>query len=62
MHGLEKLSKAVKKNISTGSTLEMDSGHKNNKTGFYPKCVRPFLTLQSARWVSQTQAIFFCIK
>ena len=26
-----------------GSTLEMDSEHKNKKIGFYPKSLRPFL-------------------
>ena len=52
MHGIEKLSKASnntvrytvkylhkqsKRNLSSGSTLEIDSGHKIEKTGFYPK-------------------------
>jgi len=27
-----------------GSTLEIDSGHKNKKIGFYPKSLRPFYT------------------
>ena len=28
-----------------GSTLEMDSGHKNKKIGLNPKCLRPFLKI-----------------
>ena len=28
---------------TAGLTLGIDSGHKNTKTGFYPKCLRPFL-------------------
>ena len=27
------------------STLEIDSGHKNKKIGFYPKSLRPFLQI-----------------
>ena len=28
-----------------GPTLEMDSSHKNDKIGFYPKSLRPFLRI-----------------
>ena len=28
-----------------GSTLEMDSGHKNKEIDFYPKSLRPFLQI-----------------
>ena len=28
-----------------GSTLEIDSGHKNKKIGYYPKSIRPFLRI-----------------
>ena len=38
MHVIKKLSKA-------GSSSEIGLGHENKKTGFSPKCLRPFLRI-----------------
>ena len=35
----------MRRSTMAGSTLEIDSGHKNKKTAFYPKCVRTFLRI-----------------
>ena len=51
MRGIKKLSNVSPELTWPGrarSTLEMDSGHKNKKFGFYPKSLRPFLRILCA--------------
>ena len=59
MHGTKKLRKPSNNTVRyisrqrasivgsamAGSTLQLDSGHKNKKIGSYPKCLRPFLRI-----------------
>ena len=44
MHGIKKLSKAFS-NTARYISHQINSGHKNKKTCFYPKCLRPFVRI-----------------
>ena len=36
---------SIVESSTAGLTLGIDSRHENKKTGFYPKCLRPFLRI-----------------
>ena len=70
MHGIKKLSKASGYTVRdrscqralwsgrAGSTLEMDSGHKNKRIGIHPKSLQPFLSILCV----VDNSIYACIK